>query len=101
MENKKNCWEFMKCGRELGGSQAKQLGICPAYTERKLDGAHSGKNAGRACWVVAGTLCKGETQGTFAKKFENCEKCPFYAQVRKEEFPKFILALSLLKRLRA
>jgi hypothetical protein len=60
---------------------------------------HGGKNGGRACWVVAGTLCGGEVQGKFAAKFGSCERCDFYDSVRKEEFPKFEFATLLLKRL--
>lgn len=97
---KNNCWEVKKCGRQPGGEKAKELGICPASTETKLDGVHEGKNAGRACWVVAGTLCKGEVQGTFAKKFDNCEKCEFYLSVQKEEFPRFVFSSILLAKLK-
>ena len=53
---KKNCWEFKKCGREEGGSKAKELGVCPTFTETKYNGQHSGKNAGRCCWIVAETV---------------------------------------------
>ncbi|MDO9288149.1 MAG: hypothetical protein Q7T83_05110 [Thermodesulfovibrionales bacterium] len=96
---KKNCWEFRKCGREPGGEKVKDLGVCAAATEKKLDGIHEGKNAGRTCWVVAGTLCKGEVQGTFAQKYKNCEKCEFYQEVRKEEAGKFMLSAILLNKL--
>lgn len=51
-----NCWEFMKCGRELGGSKVKELGVCPAYPDH-----------GRQCARVVGTLCSGEVQGSFAR----------------------------------
>jgi hypothetical protein len=96
---KENCWEFKKCGREPEGEKAAELGVCPAATEGRLDGVHEGKNAGRACWVVAGTLCKGEVQGIFAKKFDACEKCEFYVQVRENEFPKFVFSSVLLNKL--
>ncbi|MFA4829718.1 MAG: hypothetical protein WC855_09775 [Thermodesulfovibrionales bacterium] len=96
---KKNCWEFKKCGREPGGEKVKDLGVCAAATEKKLDGIHEGKNSGRTCWVVAGTLCKGEVQGTFAQKYKNCEKCEFYQEVRKEEGGKFMLSAILLNKL--
>jgi hypothetical protein len=82
---KKNCWEFKNCGREPGGAKVAELGICRASMEKKVDGVHSGKNAGRSCWIVSGTLCKGEVQGTFAKKFQNCKNCDFYLLVRTEE----------------
>jgi len=75
-----NCWEFKKCGRQPGGSCERDLGLCPATVESRLDGVHEGKNAGRACWVVSGTLCKGEVLGTFAKKYKNCELCDFFVQ---------------------
>ena len=96
-----NCWEYKKCGREPGGSKAKDLGICAAATESVMDGVHGGSNAGRACWVVAGTLCKGEIQGSFAIKFQECEKCDFYIKVREEEWPEFVYSSTLLKRLRS
>ena len=97
---KLNCWEYRKCGREPGGSREKDLGPCPAAREERLGGIHEGKNAGRACWVVAGTLCQGEIQGTFAKKFDACEKCEFYDLVRKEEYPRFEFASILLNKIR-
>ena len=80
-KNKLNCWEFEKCGREPGGVNADELGVCPAGVEKKLDGAHGGKNAGRACWVVAGTFCDGEIQGTYASKETSCIHCDFFKNV--------------------
>lgn len=82
---KKNCWEFMGCGRELLGKNVKELGICPAATDARLNGVHGGENAGRACWAVAGTFCGGIVQGTYAKKYENCTICDFFKSVIAEE----------------
>lgn len=82
---KKNCWEFMKCGREPGGFKEKELGVCPAATEQKVDGINNGKNGGRCCWAVAGTLCEGKIQGGFGQKVLNCIKCKFYKEVFLEE----------------
>ncbi|MHB8155278.1 MAG: two-CW domain-containing protein [Candidatus Omnitrophota bacterium] len=82
---KLNCWEFMKCGREVGGKNVEQLGVCSAATETKTNGIHGGINGGRCCWAIAGTLCDGKTQGTFVDKFMDCTKCPFYALVTEEE----------------
>ena len=98
--SKRNCWEFEKCGREPGGERSDN-GVCPAATETKLNGVHEGRNAGRACWVVAGTLCGGEIQGTFAKKYKNCEQCSFYQVVQDEEGPRYRLAVALLEKLRS
>jgi len=97
---KMNCWEFKKCGREPGGAR-KELGICPSATEAKLHGTHEGTNAGRACWVVVGTLCGGQIQGTFAKKLDNCETCDFYKLVRQEEGARYQLSIMILKKLRS
>lgn len=96
-----NCWETKKCGREPGGTRAGSLGVCPAATEKRLNGIHHGKNAGRTCWVVAGTLCGGAVAGTFAMKFDTCAKCAFYQAVKKEESPAFTLSSMLLNLIRA
>lgn len=64
MAKKLNCWEFKKCGRD-------RTHDCPAVTE----------NSGKMCWLVAGTMCGGETQGTFVEKAGNCKRCNFYAYV--------------------
>ncbi|MCA9610672.1 MAG: hypothetical protein KC619_33985 [Myxococcales bacterium] len=63
-----NCWEAKGCGREVGGSRVDELGVCPA----------ADKEAGEACWLIAGTFCGGTVQGTFAQKEENCLACDFY-----------------------
>jgi hypothetical protein len=97
---KLNCWEFKKCGREPGGVNVGELGVCPATTEKRLDGMYGGKNSGRTCWVVAGTYCEGEVQGTFGKKFGNCSKCDFYNLVKEEESPNYTLSINLLEKLK-
>lgn len=94
---KKNCWDYMDCGR--GPKPTSEEGLCPAALETRLNGSHDGLNAGRACWVVAGTMCGGERQGSFARKLDACSECAFYQNVRKEEFPHFKLAPTLLKML--
>jgi diguanylate cyclase (GGDEF)-like protein/PAS domain S-box-containing protein len=84
-ERKKNCWEVKKCGRQLGGKHSKEMGVCLASIHRELDGVHGGKNAGRACWLVAGTMSSGLVQGTFAREYKDCLTCDFYKLVKKEE----------------
>ncbi len=84
---KLNCWEHKKCERQPGGRKAQELGVCPAAIHEDLDGAHGGKNAGRACWVVAGSLCGGKTQGTYAQKLINCWTCDFMSKVKAEDEP--------------
>jgi hypothetical protein len=84
---KKNCWEYKGCGREPGGKHVRDLGVCPVTVFEEYQGAHGGKNAGRACWVVAGTLCGGKIQGSYAQKLHNCWGCDFMNAVKEEEEP--------------
>ena len=44
---------------------------CPAYP-----------HFGQVCWAVAGTLCAGKIQGTFAQKINDCRNCIFYKKVK-------------------
>jgi two-component system NtrC family sensor kinase len=56
------CWEYMQCGRDVNDEIK-----CPAYP-----------HLGQVCWAVAGTLCAGKIQGTFAQKTNDCRTCKFY-----------------------
>ncbi|MDA8242227.1 MAG: hypothetical protein M0Z67_17895 [Nitrospiraceae bacterium] len=96
---KVNCWEFKRCERTPGEKKEEELGVCPVTMEKRLDDVHGGLNAGRACWVVAGSMCGSSIQGTFAQKFHNCHACDFYKVVKNEEFPKFELSASLIRKL--
>ena len=91
-----NCWEVKLCGREPGGTNARALGVCPAATEFRLHGTNSGRWGGRACWVVAGTMCQGDVQGTFAGKLEGCNECGFRQRVVREEYPNAVSTEDLL-----
>ena len=93
---KLDCWEAMQCGREPGGDRVAEMGVCPAALERRLDGVLGGTNAGRCCWLVAGTFCKGEPAGTFAKRLSTCRDCEFFERVHAEESPFLAQAESLL-----
>jgi len=62
------CWEIMSCGREKGGPKVLQFGECIASKE----------GLGHSCWAIAGTLCGGVVQGTFAQKEANCILCKVY-----------------------
>ena len=79
-----NCWQFKKCGREPGGVKTAELGICSAANDERHDGKNAGENGGRYCWKVAGTLCGGKVQGTYAQKLINCVSCDFYKKVKHE-----------------
>ena len=80
-----NCWEVMKCGREENGAKAAELGVCPAASDKEADGLNRGRNGGRICWSIAGTLCGGTRQGANVQKESTCLTCAFYSWVQAEE----------------
>jgi hypothetical protein len=96
---KLNCWEFKNCGKEPGGINNGERGVCPAATDSRLDGIHGGKNAGRACWALSGTFCNGDYQGDFAQKFKDCHECDFFKAVVNEEGADFVFTIKLHERL--
>ncbi len=96
---KLNCWEFKKCGREPGGAKVAELGVCLAATEVRTQGVNGGRNGGRACWALTGTLCGGQVQGTYSMKLGNCLDCEFYRLVATEEGPTHESARDILAKL--
>ena len=56
------CWEVKNCTRTH----------CPAYDHDKAT----------RCWEIAGTFCKGQVQGTFARKLGSCSQCEVYHQAK-------------------
>ncbi len=92
-----NCWEFKKCGRQPGGENVADFGLCAAATTEIMDGVHGGVKAGRACFAVVGTPCgelktaENATHGT-----HNCISCSFYHMLKNEEGQEFITARDLL-----
>jgi hypothetical protein len=86
MQPKKlNCWEYKKCGREPGGKNVNEDGVCPAADEQTFHTFNHGINGGRACWLVAGTFCDNIVSGTFAEKIDTCRNCEFYKMVQDDE----------------
>ena len=65
----KPCWEHMQCKMDVNHDES-----CPAYPY-----------FGRICWTVAGTLCAGKIQGTYAQKIHDCSKCGYYRQVQSSQ----------------
>ncbi len=80
-----NCWEYHGCGREPGGKNIKDSGVCPVASDKTFDGINSGKCAGRFCWAVAGTFCYGKHQGSYVEKQASCQSCDFFKIVLAEE----------------
>ncbi len=95
---KKNCWEYNECNRENGGRNAR---ACPAARDSRFDGVHGGTCAGRACWVIEGTLCNDAVQGDFIEKYKECGTCSFYKYVKEAEGNNLIPTVLLLKKMEA
>ncbi len=91
MSKKQNCWEFIKCGKEVGGDKSVESGVCPAAKDTSADGLNGGSCGGRICWAIAGTFCGGVVQGEFAQKRLSCLSCDFFKQVEAEEGDAFSL----------
>jgi signal transduction histidine kinase len=80
---KANCWEFKGCGHGPDGDAS-----CPAARARGCD-MNGGDSGGRVCWVIPGTVCHGELQGSATAKLETCLECEFFQAVRQEEGERF------------
>ena len=77
--DKVNCWEFKKCGREPDGVNTSELGVCPVSTYEKMNGVHNGVNGGRCCWVFYGACsCEAGNPKTFGEHLSICRNCDFY-----------------------
>lgn len=98
---KLNCWEILKCGYGPDGELAKEFGVCPVVSITSLDGVHGGMNAGRSCWMIKGTHCFNETQGSAISKIEICKECEAYRKIKIEESQNFKDFSDLIKRLDA
>lgn len=56
------CWDHHKCGQKVD---------CPAYPDNGFN-----------CWLVEGTLCRGERQPAYERKIESCRAlCDYYMGV--------------------
>lgn len=91
-----------QCGRQPGGSRARQEGVCPASTLMAVNGTNGGVNGGRACWALTGTMSgpHDKVQGVFARDLSSCYACRFYEQVMSEEGVRFEGTVQIVKKLR-
>ena len=85
MTIKLNCWEFMKCGQETEVAKITEYDVCPAVTKTSANGINGGKNGGRICWAIAGTLSNEKIEGRIAKEKFSCLNCDFFKLVNREE----------------
>lgn len=65
------CWEYRKCGRQLGGENVAEFGYCPAALAPDDN-----------CWLVAGTMCSGTIEGSYAQKIDTCIICGYYSKMQ-------------------
>ncbi len=94
---KKNCWEVKGCGQKRGGNGKNTL-KCPVPDMATSDGINGGQNAGRICWLIANTMCKGNAEeATFEEMFNTCVECDFYRLVREEEGKSMMFSIEMLR----
>jgi hypothetical protein len=81
---KLNCWEYTRCGKEHGAVDPRAC--CPVSTYASAHGVNQGESAGRLCWSIPGSHCRGQ-EGTDDPDGvpEACERCGFHALVLAEE----------------
>ena len=92
----------MNCGREPRGLRTEEHGVCIAASFHRADGFLGGKNGGRACSFINGTLCTGEVDGTSQNKMKNCKNCNFFKLLQNQhgsefnqiDFSKYVLEKS-------
>ena len=58
------CWIAKECGKKE----------YPAY-----------ENRDHRCWMISGTFCRNEIQGSFHEKIEACRQCDFYHAMQEQE----------------
>jgi len=88
---KENCWEYMKCGRELSGDMIDKLGVCSALRYSAFHGDNNGYMGGRICWKIVGTFPGGSKECALSSELGDCHLCKFFKLVEEEEGSNFIL----------
>lgn len=58
------CWVAKKCGKKE----------CPGY-----------ENPDHRCWMISGTFCRNEIQGSFREKIQACRECDFYKAMQEQK----------------
>lgn len=94
MKKRINCWEYFKCGREPGGKNVDELGVCKAANFTNIE-YNMGDSAGRICWNISGTLCVNNCPESHKNAFDSCLRCEFFHKVRDEEGNNFKLIAPL------
>ena len=90
-----NCWEYMASGRHRDGSGKEGCSQCPVPQMTNYDGINGGRNGGRACWIITGTLGDRDVQMTFSHKLATCLKCNVYIAIKEEEGDNLCLPIDI------
>jgi len=93
---KMNCWDFKRCNSNTGNDRIKKSDVCPVFSKTALDGINGGKNGGRSCWLIPGTLCGSRIQRAIIPKSIACRLCDFKRHVLREENPHRIITDTFL-----
>jgi hypothetical protein len=83
-DNNLNCWQFKKCGREPGGKNVLEYGVCLIPVEIGLDGTNNGKNGGRSCWMQREYACEEIMRTCNVQEIRECRQCDFYKIVKED-----------------
>lgn len=73
------CWEI-----GCGGQRCTKTD-CPAYGNENLP-----------CWYIAGTMCKGKIQGSYADKIGDCRECELYKRYETDELNQLAETFNLM-----
>jgi len=85
MNNKLNCWEFMKCGKGPDSAINNGADICPVASAVIADGLNGGENGGRICWIISENYFKNKIQCSENKVSHSCYACEFRYLVTMDE----------------
>lgn len=83
--DKMNCWEYMKCGREAGGKNSSESGVCPVAEDVSANSLNMGLNGGRICWVIVDDLSEKNIKCSGTHDKDSCLFCEFRFKVMQEE----------------
>lgn len=61
-----NCWDFNKCGRQMGGAEATNHGVCAAWPDN-----------GKRCAFVVGTMSQNKN-AIRHNDVPSCWVCDYY-----------------------
>jgi len=93
------CCEFMTCGRELAGVNAKELRLCSTSSKTMFDGTDSSGDAPVGCRVATGAVCDSRSQGPCAEEMSDCTSYALYDYVCNQERQRLENSNNLLRKL--